>query len=83
MDTSVRLHEPELALFASEANPVQFYEAILQLADHHLRQNGLIFVEINEFLANETMRLFDLAGYQAELRQDLQGKPRMIKASRR
>ena len=82
MDRSVRLHEPELALFAAEAQPLQFYAAIIDLAERFLNTAGLVFVEINEFLAKETVQLFEQNGFIVQLKEDLQRKPRMICATK-
>ena len=37
-------------------------------------------MEINEELGSETLAVFNDAGYHTELKKDMQGKDRMIKA---
>lgn len=80
MDKSVIDHEPKIALFVANNQPLIFYDSILNFAHNHLSDNGLIFVEINEFYANETLKLFEEKKYIATLKYDIQNKPRMIMA---
>ena len=80
MDKSVIDHEPKIALFVANNQPLIFYDSILNFAHNHLSDNGLIFVEINEFYANETVKLFEEKKYIATLKYDIQNKPRMIMA---
>jgi release factor glutamine methyltransferase len=80
MDKSVIDHEPKIALFVANNQPLIFYDSILNFSHNHLSDNGLIFVEINEFYANETVKLFEEKKYIATLKYDIQNKPRMIMA---
>lgn len=80
MDKSVIGHEPKIALFVANNQPLIFYDSILNFAHNHLSYNGLIFVEINEFYANGTVKLFEEKKYIATLKYDIQNKPRMIMA---
>lgn len=75
-------HEPEIALFVEESDPLVFYRKIINFSKVHLKDNGRIYVEINEFLDKETMKLFMEHFDKVTLKNDLQNKPRMIKASR-
>jgi len=76
-------HEPHLALFVPDSDPLLFYHRIIAFCEQYLEMNGYVFVEIHEELAEETIQLFDRAGFaNIELRKDLQGKSRMIKAQR-
>jgi release factor glutamine methyltransferase len=46
-----------------------------------LKKNGLLFFEIHERLAVETKEAIEALGFvDVEIRKDLQGKDRMIKA---
>ena len=77
----VKLHEPHAALFVPDADPLRFYRAIAAHARKHLSENGSIYFEINEKLGKETVSLLKDCGFaEVELRKDLQGKDRMIKA---
>jgi len=76
-------HEPNLALFVPDSDPLLFYRRIVGFSEQYLEKEGYVFVEIHEDLSEETIQLFHQAGFaNIELRKDLQGKPRMIKAQR-
>ncbi len=75
------LHEPKLALFTPENDPLLYYRALRDYAEHVLSSGGQIFLELSEYFAKEIGHLFE--GYawdQCTLRSDLQGKPRMLRA---
>jgi len=81
MKERVLKHEPHLALFVKDDDPLLFYRAIARFAQRHLSSNGLLFFEINEYLAEDTIQLLDDMGFLAiEKRQDLYGKDRMLSA---
>lgn len=82
MSATVLDHEPSLALFVPDDDPLLFYRAITRIGRKFLAFNGLIFVELNTRLCEETRKLFADAGYNnLEIRQDIFGKPRMLKAT--
>lgn len=82
MHQNVLQHEPPLALFVPDEEPLLFYRAIADFGLQHLHNNGLLFFEINEALGKEVIELLQQKGYEnVELRKDLQGKDRMVKAS--
>lgn len=82
MHHNVLANEPHRALFVSNDDPLIFYNAIADFALNNLSQNGLLFFEINEYLGQQTVNLLKDKGFtNIELRQDIQGKDRMIKAS--
>lgn len=73
-------YEPHVALFVENESALVFYEKIIQLA---LAQEKvpLVYVEINQALAEETKKLFTKAGFKnVVLKNDMFNKPRMIKA---
>ncbi|MCD8454553.1 peptide chain release factor N(5)-glutamine methyltransferase [Tenacibaculum finnmarkense genomovar ulcerans] len=75
-------NEPHLALFVSDDNPLIFYNKIADLAKLHLTKNGLLFFEINQYLAKETVAMLAEKGFKnIELKKDFVGNDRMIKAS--
>ena len=81
MRDNVLNYEPDVALFVSDNDPLLYYRRLTQLAMEQLRPNGAIYVEINEYLGEATKKLFQAQGLaQVELRQDLFGKDRMLKA---
>ena len=79
MDESVLKYEPHLALFA-EGDALKFYKKIAIFGIQHLMQNGFIFCELNEHLAEETKQIFDLRSEynKVEIHKDMQGKSRML-----
>lgn len=73
-------NEPHLALFVDDENPLQFYRAICEFAQHNLKENGILYFEINEYLGQEMIQLLEEFGFKSiELKKDLFGKDRMIK----
>lgn len=73
--------EPEMALFVPDNNPLIFYQQIAEFALKKLALNGALYVELNENLAQEAKALLNKIGFNnTELRQDLQGRNRMLKA---
>ena len=79
MQDNVLNHEPHLALFVDDENPLIFYRAITQFATKNLKPNGKLYFEINEYLGKEMMALLEAFGFKnIQLKQDLFGKDRMI-----
>ena len=79
MGKNVLQHEPEMALFVSDHDPLIFYRAIGFSAMKVLKPSGMIFYEIHEALGEKTMELMREIGFvNIELRKDLQGKNRML-----
>ncbi|WP_207513267.1 N5-glutamine methyltransferase family protein [Longitalea luteola] len=77
----VLAYEPHLALFVPNDDPLLFYEAIARFALLHLLPGGALIAEIHEDLGESTKKLFESKGFAAEVKKDLQGKDRMIKAN--
>lgn len=79
---NVLQNEPHLALFVEDDNPLIFYTKIADLAKNHLSSEGLLFFEINQYLGSETAGMLHKKGFKnIELRKDLFGNNRMIKAN--
>lgn len=79
----VAAHEPALALYVDDPDPLLFYRVIADFSLEKLRSGGLLFFECNEFNAVEVYQLLQNKGFQAlELRKDLSGADRMLKAIR-
>ncbi|PQJ23399.1 peptide chain release factor N(5)-glutamine methyltransferase [Tenacibaculum sp. SG-28] len=82
MKKNVLENEPHLALFVTDNNPLIFYSKIADLAKRSLTKNGMLFFEINQYLAEEMLAMMKNKGYtNIELRKDFRGNDRMIKAS--
>ncbi len=82
MNVNVLEHEPHLALFVPDEDALLFYKKIAGFAKDHLAENGMIFLEINEALGKDVTELFESKGYKTVLKKDMQGKDRMIKATK-
>jgi release factor glutamine methyltransferase len=81
MHANILNYEPHRALFVPDDDPLVFYRAIADLGRELLLPTGTVYCEINENLPDETLRVFHERKYQAvEMRRDINGKPRMIKA---
>jgi release factor glutamine methyltransferase len=77
MRASVVQHEPHLALFVPENDPLLFYRRILELANN-CETVKQVFFEIHENYATETLALGEQFYWKGELKKDLQGKSRML-----
>lgn len=81
MSPTVLDHEPSLALFVPDDDPLRFYRAIAAIGRRCLLPGAPVLVEVNTALADDTRRLFIDAGYHdVEVRDDQFSRPRMIKA---
>ncbi len=78
MGDSVVKHEPHVALFVSE--PMLFYRCLCEYAAAFLRTDGAVYVELNEYQSKETEALFRTYFSDVQLKKDLQGKERMLRA---
>lgn len=81
LDKNVTLFEPHTALFVPDQSPLLFYEKIAAFAKEHLDEKGKLFVETHEEFANATAHLLSKHFEKVELKQDMFGKNRMIKAT--
>ena len=81
MQRNVLDYDPALALFVPDDDPLRFYRAIAAIAKEHLTRDGLLVVEINEALAEETAALLSSYGFLPEVHTDFRGKPRWISAN--
>ncbi|MFA6129248.1 MAG: HemK/PrmC family methyltransferase [Bacteroidales bacterium] len=80
MDLHVVEYEPETALFVPDHDPLLFYKAISEFARNNLNPGGKVFVEIHDRLGEETAEVFRKWFLNVELRKDIHGKDRMIRA---
>ena len=82
MEANVLDYDPHTALFVSDDDPLVFYRAIAEFALENLAPNGALYFEINQYLGRETCDLLIGLGYKnVELREDINGNARMIKAT--
>ncbi|TRO67014.1 peptide chain release factor N(5)-glutamine methyltransferase [Christiangramia sabulilitoris] len=83
MHKNVLKYEPALALYVANNDALIFYKKIGELAYESLREHGALYFEINQYLARETKAIIEDLGFEAELKKDIFGKYRMLKAKRK
>ncbi len=72
-------HEPPVALYVEDSDPMVFNRKIAQLASGNLKENGAVYLEINQFLEKETSQVFADLGFKTICRTDVFGNPRTLK----
>lgn len=81
MSKNVLDFEPALALFVKDENPLIFYKALANYGKKHLNKGGIICVEINSYLGQETKDVFIKEGFKdVKLVKDFHDKNRFITA---
>ncbi len=81
MHSNVTDFEPHGALFVPQNDPLIFYKAIADFAIKYLKKGGLLFFEINESYGEQLVKLLTNKLFiNIELRKDMSGRDRMIKA---
>lgn len=80
LDANVTAHEPHMALFVPDNDPLVFYRATALFGKTHLNKGGSIFFEIHEDLGSDVIGLMKNEGYSVELKRDMSGKDRMVRA---
>lgn len=77
-------HEPHLALFVTDDDPLIFYRKITEIALEGLTENGILYFEINQYLGTETVQM--IQSYQVfnsvELIKDMYGNNRIVVAKK-
>lgn len=80
MRANVLEHEPHLALFVPDDDPLVFYRAVALWAKCLLRPGGVGMVEINENLGKETAGIFSETGFSdVEIIKDLSERDRFVR----
>ena len=75
-------YEPSVALYVKDDDPMLFNRKIAELAKESLSPNGVVYVEINKYLGEETSKVFAENGFKTEIRKDIFGNERTVKAFR-
>ncbi|MBV2166005.1 MAG: peptide chain release factor N(5)-glutamine methyltransferase [Kaistella sp.] len=75
---SVKEFEPKMALFSPTSNALIFYEKIAEDCNNHLTENGMVFLEINQKLGEETKALFTDVLSEVHLIKDISGNDRFV-----
>ena len=84
MKPNVLKHEPHLALFVPEEDPLIYYRSILEYGMSHLVKKGLIYFEINpRFLTEMKNLILSYEMYTVEERKDIFDKMRMLKVQKK
>jgi release factor glutamine methyltransferase len=85
MDARVLEHEPHLALFVEDNDPIIFYKRIIDLCSRHLEEKGWLFFELNPMYAIDVKnyandsKIFNFT----EILSDMSGKQRFLKAQKK
>ncbi len=80
IQANVLNHEPHLALFVEDGDPLAFYNAIISKATRSLNPKGMLYFEINEQFGNEVSEVMENAGFRnIKIIKDMQGKDRIVK----
>lgn len=80
MESRVVNYEPSKALFVPDDDPLVFYRSIIDFSLKNMKPQGRVYVEINQDLGEKTRQLFLEYFNYVELKQDISGNFRMIKA---
>ena len=81
MEKNVLEHEPSIALFVPDEDPLKFYRAIAEYASSALKSEGALYFEINPIYEKETREMLQDLGFKdIETKEDAYGKKRMMKA---
>ena len=81
MEKNVLEHEPSLALFVPDEDPLKFYRAIAEYASSALKSGGALYFEINPIYEKETREMLQELDFKdIETKEDAFGKKRMMRA---
>lgn len=81
MEKNVLEHEPSIALFVPDEDPLKFYRAIAEYASSSLKSGGALYFEINPIYEKETRKMLEELGFKdIETKEDAFGKKRMMRA---
>lgn len=82
MNRNVLDWEPHSALFVPDDDPLRFYRTIARTAEKHLKDSGIVIVEINEQLGLKTAELFEEYGFYTNVHRDFREHDRMLTATK-
>ena len=85
MEKRVLSHEPHLALFVEDNDPIIFYKRIIDLCETYLEKNGLLYFELNPLYA-DAVNDYAIASNLfifSEILLDMSGKQRFLKAQKK
>ena len=83
MKKNVLEHEPHIALFVNDKDPLLFYRHISDFALRHLNSKGKLYFEINEALGSDVKQMMEGKGFEkVEVKKDISGKDRIAFANK-
>jgi len=83
MTAQVLEHEPHLALFVTNHDPLQFYKSIIAFSEHHLIRCGSLWFETHMSYAKDVAQLMRESDYlEVVIKKDFQGKDRIVSGRR-
>ncbi len=81
MHENVVKHEPHIALFVPDEDPLIFYRKIAELALKKLSKNGVLYFETHANYGKAVKKMLENKGFSSvKLKKDINGKPRFIRA---
>ncbi|MES2513177.1 MAG: peptide chain release factor N(5)-glutamine methyltransferase [Bacteroidota bacterium] len=85
MEPRVLDHEPHVALFVEDTDPIIFYKCIIDLCADYLEEKGCLFFELNPLYANDVKNYANAAKIFnfTEIINDMSGKQRYLKAQKK
>ena len=82
MEKNVLEHEPNIALFVPDEDPLRFYRAIAEYATIALKPGGNLYFEINPIYEKDMREMLEKMHFiNIETKEDAFGKKRMMKAT--
>lgn len=79
MSINVLDHEPGIALFVDDDDPLIFYRNITDFCDKGLKPGGSVFYEVNDHFATAIVTMLRTSGFnKVEVVKDLNGKDRFV-----
>jgi release factor glutamine methyltransferase len=83
MEAHVLDHEPHLALFVPDEDPLKFYRVIGDMAQARLKPGGYLCFEINRAFGTQNVAMAEAQGFEnIQLLKDFHGNDRMLIAQR-
>ena len=83
MEAHVLDHEPHLALFVPDEDPLKFYRVIGDMAQERLKPGGYLCFEINRAFGTQNVAMAEAQGFEnIQLLKDFHGNDRMLIAQR-
>jgi release factor glutamine methyltransferase len=83
MQQEVLEHEPDIALFVADDDPLKYYKRIAALATKGLNVGGKLYFEINQHYGQEVVQLLQSLSFKdVRLLKDIYNNDRIVTATR-